>query len=245
MLAEREIAVWALAAAAGFIVAVSFDALFHVEVAPMTGNTVATGVGLGTRGVEATFVRAIPILAFVLGVAGGVVIAEETARRRLRRTLAITIAVEIVLLVPFMVWAAQLYRDGAVRAGSHWVLDGVVVLPALALGFQTAALRRVRGQTARTTYVTGVLTRTAEESVRFLYWRRDVKHGETTAPWRNEPSLARIALLGGIFVSYAGGTILGAFLKTRWQMWSLAVPIGVLVLVVLADVVVASGPPSR
>jgi hypothetical protein len=72
-----------------------------------------------------------------------------------------------------------------------------------------------------------------------------VKRGETTAPWRNEPSLVRIVLLGGIFASYAGGTIFGAFLKTRWQMWSLAVPIGVLALVVLADVLVASGPPSR
>lgn len=245
MLAEHELAVWALAAAAGFVVAVSFDALFHVEVAPMTGNTVATGVQLGRHGVDASFVRAIPILAFVLGVAGGIVIAEETARHRVRRTLAITIAVEIVLLLPYMVWASSLYHRGAIRAGSHWVLDGLVVLPSVAMGFQTAALRRVRGQTARTTFMTGVLTRTAEESVRFLYWRRDRKRGETTAPWRNEPSLVRIALLGGIFVSYAAGTLLGVFLKTRWAMWSLAVPIGVLVAVVLADLVVAGGPPSR
>ncbi len=245
MLAEREIAVWALAAAAGFVVAVSFEALFHVEVAPMTGNTIATGVQLGTRGVDASFVRAIPILAFVLGVAGGIVIAEETARHQVRRTLAITLAVEILLLVPYMVWASSLYRDGAVRAGSHWVLDGVVVLPSVAMGFQTAALRRVRGQTARTTYMSGVLTRAAEESVRFLYWRRDQKRGETTLPWHNEPSLVRIALLAGIFVAYAGGAILGAFLKTRWAMWSLAVPIGVLVTIVLADVAIASGPPSR
>jgi uncharacterized membrane protein YoaK (UPF0700 family) len=245
VLVEHEVAVWTLAASAGFVVAVSFELLAHVEVGPMTGNTVATANGLAAHGASADFTRAIAIVGFVLGVASGIVIAEETARHAVRRTMALMLGIEIVLLVAYMLWGASLYRDGGIRAGSHWLLDALVLLPSLALGLQTAALRRVRGQTARTTYISGVLTRTVEETVRLLYWRRDRRRGETAAPWHNEPSLARTLLLGGIFVAYVSGAVLGAFLRRPWQLYSLAVPIGALTVIAIIDVVVASGPPSR
>lgn len=244
-LAEYHAAVWALAIAAGFVVAVCYVELSRVEVGPQTGNTIATGVQLGQSGVAATFTHVVAVVAFFLGVTVGVVIAEECARHFFRRVLALTLVVELAPLVAFAIWGTHLSARSRLHTTSHWQLDALVALPALAMGLQTAALRRVGGQTSRTVYMTGNLSRWAEESVRYAYWSRDRKHGEREPPWRNEPSLRRIALLAGIVVAYAAGAILGGWLDDRWHLVALAVPLAALALVAIVDVALNADPPAR
>jgi len=243
--AERHVALWVLAASAGFIVTVCYAELSRVEVGPMTGNVVATGLQLGRYGAAAMFTRVVAVFGFVAGVAIGVVIAEECARHKIDRALALTLAVELVPLVAFTVWGLRAWTHGRVNMGSHWAFDGLVALPALAMGLQTAALRRVGGQTARTVYITGMLTRCAEEGVRYWYWSKDRKSGEQVLPWHNEPSLQRILLLAGIVVAFAAGSVFGGALDRTLHLTALVVPLSMIALVAVVDVVIASGPPSR
>jgi uncharacterized membrane protein YoaK (UPF0700 family) len=234
-----------LAVAAGCIVAVCYSELSHVEVGPMTGNAIATGVSIGARGSNAMLTRAVAIVAFVLGVAAGVAVAEECSRHRVRRVLASTLGLELLLLAAFLWWVAASAGASRLNATSPWPLDGLVALPALAMGMQTAALRRVGGQTVRTVYVSGVVTRAAEEAVRYVYWRRDRRRGATQVPWHNEPTPRRIALLAGIFVMYAVGAIAGGWLDGEWHVWALVAPLALLAVVACADAAIDVGPPAR
>jgi uncharacterized membrane protein YoaK (UPF0700 family) len=230
---------WTLALVAGLVIGLSYLEFNHVEVGPMTGNTVATA----TRANSAT-IRLCAIGGFVTGVAIGIVIVEECARRNIQRVLALMLLVEAALLVAFVAWGANNSHQEMLNPSSHWELSAVVALPALAMGMQTAALRRVGGQTARTVYITGMLTRSAEEAVRYAYWRRDRNQGRAH-PWRNEPSVGRIVLLVGIIAAYVAGAVLAGWLNQHWHIWTLAIPIGLLAVLAVLDAALDLTPPAR
>ncbi|HEY1737308.1 MAG TPA: YoaK family protein [Acidimicrobiia bacterium] len=236
---------WLLALAAGFVIAVAYQQLSKIEVGPQSGNVVAVTANIARDGTAAALTRLYAVVAFVFGIAAAIAIAEEGARRQARRVLAVTIGVETVLLIGFTLWLAHFTHGTTVRVPSHWQLDGIVVLAAFALGLQTGALRRVGGQTARTVYISGMLTRVAEESVRLVYWRRDRARGNTVSPWFNEPTLRHVMLLGGIIGAYAVGALAGSWSNDQWGPVALLAPIVLLAGVALLDAVVAPGPPSR
>lgn len=211
----------------------------------MTGNTVNLGIGFGVRGVAVDVARGVALASFVAGVAAGVLVAEVAARRASARALAVTVGAEVLLLWAFLLWGASLWRGGALRLRSSAELYGLVALAAAAMGMQAAAVRRVRGQTVRTVYITGVLTRATEEGVRLAWWHHDRAHGVARPPWRNEPTPHRLGLLGGIYASWLGAAVLGSFALDRIGIWVLAIPTALLAAIVVADVVVAGEPPSR
>src|SRR5436190_18824278 len=70
----------------------------------------------------------------------------------------------------------RIVLDGHGAAGGSWDYFLLAVLAVLAMGWQNAALRRVAGVPVHTTFVTGILTHLAEESVNRWYawrdWRR-------------------------------------------------------------------------
>ena len=83
---------------------------------------------------------------------------------------------------------------------------------------------------------TGMFTRFTEEGIRLLYWRRDRRGGAIEAPWRNTPTVRRLALVGGTVVAYGGGVLLGAWsFNGSLREWSLVLPIAVLVTIAIAD----------
>ncbi len=232
---------WALALTAGCVVAFCYLQLGRVEVGPMSGNTVATA----TRSTaDTSSMRVCAIAAFVVGVAAGIVIVEECARRNVRRVLAIMLVVEIAFLVAFVAWGAGNLQHGTLHASSQWAFDAIVTLPAFAMGLQTAALRRIGGQTARTVFITGILTRSAEEAVRYAYWKGDREAGRER-PWRNEPSAARLILLIGIVVAYVCGAVLAGWLNGHWHIWTMSVPLALLAVVAALDAALDVSAPAR
>jgi len=199
-LAERRVVIWALAASAGFVVSVCYRLLGRVEVGPMTGNTVVLGIGFGARGVGVQVARAVALAAFVGGVAAGVCTAELTARRGSPRALAVTVGVEVALLCVFVFWGVSLWGGHGLRPRSEAELDGLVALAAWAMGMQAAAVRRVHGQTVRTVYISGVLTRPPRRPSPGLVAPRPA-HGAAEPPWRHEPTFYRAGLLAGIYAA--------------------------------------------
>jgi uncharacterized membrane protein YoaK (UPF0700 family) len=145
-----------LAGAAGCIDALSYLRLGNVFTANMTGNAVllgiATGQQVGTRALHS----AVALAGFVLGVLAG---AALCGRHQGSQTggwppgVTLALGVELVALGALAVgWALA----GADPAGI--AEDGLVVISALAMGLQSAAVRELPVGGVATTYVTGTLT---------------------------------------------------------------------------------------
>ena len=234
--AEREKAWLAvlLAWVAGIVDAVGYLTLFRLFTAHMSGNSVEMGLRLGQGDWAEALRRAVPIPLFVLGVALGAALSEAAARRGMRSTFALVLALEAALLLTFMLYGSGSLRGGAFPSTTDWTYYLPVALLVLAMGLQTATLQRVGGRTVRTTYVTGMLTNLALASVTYLFWRYDRKRGQVGADDKGA-SLQRVALLGAIWCAYALGAILGGYAELHWALRSLLFPLCALAAVIALD----------
>jgi uncharacterized membrane protein YoaK (UPF0700 family) len=85
--------------------------------------------------------------------------------------------------------------------------------------------------------VTGILTHLAEEGVDGWYAWRDLRRAGTARRPDDVAAVAfrRARLHGGVWASYLAGGVLGAFLALRWDLWSLTLPLAVLLMLILVD----------
>ncbi|HZT58682.1 MAG TPA: YoaK family protein [Pyrinomonadaceae bacterium] len=232
-----------LACVAGAVDAVGYLTLFHLFTAHMSGNSVAMGAHLGRREWGEAFRRMFPIPVFVLGVTLGGVVTEVAGRRGVRAVFSPALALEMALLFAFMILGSEDFGGGGVSAEPSWKFYALAGLPALAMGVQSATLRRVGGQTVRTTYITGLLTNLTEECVAFLFWLRDRtrRAGEGRGGWTlrvlPKPSARRLALLGGVYGGYVFGAVAGSCAELRWSLLALILPLCGLAVVVGCDLV--------
>jgi uncharacterized membrane protein YoaK (UPF0700 family) len=180
---------FALAAIAGFLDAVGYLTLHHVFVAHMTGNASKLGVALAHGHLTKAAALALAPLVFVAAIAAGTALLDAGAQH-------LVLGGEALLVAAFMVYGS--------RGGSFYVLLAVAVA---ALGFQTAALTSIDGETVRTTYVSGMLTRLGQSLVR---------------------RSGRRVFLTAIWACYVGGAIGGAAALRGLSLWCLAIPLGAL-----------------
>jgi len=159
----RNTMVLVLTWAASAIDAISYLGLGHVFTANMTGNAVLLGVAIG-QGQGLAALRSILALAgFVAGVALGAIVLQKGSQQS-DWPVAVTKAVmlEGVILVAFTV----AWHLGA-RAGP--TLYVLIILSALAMGLQSAAIRHLKVPGIATTYITGTLTSLVAEFASWLY----------------------------------------------------------------------------
>ncbi len=229
----------ALACVGGFVDAVGYLTLFHLFTAHMSGNSIALGVHVGEGDWADALHRAFPIPLFVAGVMLGAAVGEALVRAGVRSAFAFTVGLEILLLLAFMAWGHPYYHEGGIRPESAWAFYLLAALPALAMGVQSATLRRVGNVHVRTTYITGMLTNFAEEAVRYLFWLRDrrrqhgVRLGTLLRLSPRQPVFNRMLLMLGLWLCYVAGAVAGACAELSWGPQCLIAPVGVLVLVAL------------
>ncbi len=217
-----------LALAAGGVDAIGFLLLFGIFTAHLSGDTtrLAVDLGRGDLGSDA-LARIVVLVTFVAGLVVGVaVVAVQDGRDdRGERVLE----GEIALLTAVMVVASIARDDGALgRTALLFYL--LVAALALAMGLQNGFLRRAAGTGVHTTFVTGMLTAMAEDTV---------------VAWRDPHDLdarRRIRIHGGIWVAYLVGGVVGAALALAWTFWALLVPIALLLVVRLAGQMDAPTP---
>lgn len=220
-----------LALAAGCVDAVGFLNLFHIFTAHLSGDTTKLAVDLGSGhfGVDA--------LAFVLVLVtyvGGVVLGVVVVAADERRSRALLVA-EILCLLALMTLGSALRDGGGLHHGGFFFYF-LVVLSALAMGLQTAYLRRTAGTSVHTTFITGMLTALAEDAVA---WGRN--HADAEARHR-------VGVHGSIWLGYLAGGIVGALLTIEldFAFWALAFPLVLLAVVLVEDrFVTPSSYPSR
>src|SRR5689334_2028650 len=176
-----------------------------------------------------------PLLAAVAGSVDA--IGYLTLRRGVRSVVAVLFSVEAMLLVAFVGFGSTHFSHHAITITGGWRFYGLVALLVVATGLQNAGLERVRGHTVRTTFVTGMLTDLAHESVASVVWRWDARAARRSGSGgaARSPSKGRVAMLAGIWTAYVAGAAAGGFWLGHVGLALLWVPIAVLLGVVVLD----------
>lgn len=207
----------ALAGVAGSVDGIGYLLLYHVFTSHMSGNTVAMTMHVAGGNWPEAWRRFQPIVAFFCGIVAGLALTDALVRLKVARMFGVVAGSELVLLVIFFALA---------RPPQQWM----VVLPAAAMGVQNAMLRRVGHHRVRTTFITGMLTNTAQglvDSVVSVFSR----NGKT------REHFADFIFYGGIWFCFAGGGIVGAFIDQRYGPVALLLPIAGLGTLIALDMV--------
>ncbi len=207
----------ALAAIAGAVDGIGYLLLYHVFTSHMSGNTVAMMLYVADGNWHEAWRHIEPIVIFFFGIIGGIALTDVLVALRIARMFAIVAGLEFVLLALFYAFA-------------HPPQQWMVVWPAAAMGVQNAMLRRVGHHRVRTTFITGMLTNTAQglvEGVRALVSRSSEAHAK----------LADVAFYGGIWLCFACGGILAAFIALAHGSAALLLPLSGLALLIGYDLI--------
>lgn len=227
-----------LASVAGFVDAAGYIVLHGIFVAHITGDTNLLGQRLGRGDLAGAVPLVVAVVVFVLAVALVTAAIEGVARRGRRSPTLPALAFDAGLVAAFMAYGSVRFHHGTIPG--HGV-DGFYVLLALAacaMGTQAATVTKWGSKTIRTTYVSGMMTRFAQNVVNALAPRRDdapsYLRDQLGLEGRAESARAAVVYLA-LWSAFLGGAVLGAWAELRFALWSLAFPLGALVLAVLAD----------
>ncbi len=229
-----------LAWVGGVVDATGFLTLANLFTSHMSGNSAALGAYVGVGNGAEALRRLTPIPLFVLGVALGATVIELAARRGVRSSLSVALALEAILLLAFLVYGSSHLHAAAIHTTANWQFDALVALLAVPMGVQTAALQRVAGTDVHTTFITGMLTIFAKEVVAYLFWLYDRGQAENASATQGivpaRPSLFRALLVAGVWTAFVVGAAMGGAAILRWNLNALLAPIAVLVAVIALDV---------
>jgi uncharacterized membrane protein YoaK (UPF0700 family) len=221
----------------GFVDAIGYIALYQVFTANMSGNSVHVGIYLGEHDwtnlsrplcAIVSYLGAMAITRIAIGVAG---------RVGLRRIASFTLAAEAVLLAFFAhaTPATHLGQISDQHSPAYFVL---VALLACAMGIQTATLTHIGALTIYTTFVTGALTKMTESFTRALFWAYDLRRNgmpHIVGHASGQKDVQEGAMLLCNWMCYLLGAAVGTFLKLRWELKALYIPMAVLLVFVTID----------
>ena len=214
LIAIRNGLLLALAFAAGYIDALSYLGLNRVFTANMTGNTVLLGIALAELDGDAIRRSSLALAGFLAGAAAGAWIVQRDHSVSLwPRAVTHALTLESLLLLVFAAGWYFVYDTLATATTTA----ALIVLSALAMGVQSAAVIRLEITGIATTYLTGTLT----NLVSLLMGRTRRKR----KPYHHS------ALLATVWVVYIGGVVVAAVDLPRNLVLTLVLPAALIMLV--------------
>ena len=218
-----------LGSSAGYLDAIGYLTL-GLFTANMTGNTVLLGIAVGQGQWVHSGRIALAIAFFVGGAFGGALLLGR--HRRIGHAL---VAETALLLGALGTWLTLAEREVGALPPPAAVL--LIVLLSAAMGVQSAAVRRVGEQRVATTYVTGTLTTLAIDVAGAIFGRLERHSPEVATRDAGDRSQSALPLLGGLWVAYLSGALVGAFVQQQWAFTAVAVPVIVVAGVTAWDLV--------
>jgi uncharacterized membrane protein YoaK (UPF0700 family) len=207
----------------------------------MTGNTVLLGLALAQGELLAALRSILALLGFVAGAAVGALIVERHPRDGVWPPVVTgALALEAVVLGVFgWIW----HLSGAARGGD--IVYALIVLSALAMGIQAAAVRYLGVPGIATTYITGTLTSLAVELVAPLVSAAvPSSPAGSGAPVQSSPGWERrVGLLAAVFFVYGLGALAGGILQARASPWLTLLPLVAVACVVANASILHRHPP--
>jgi uncharacterized membrane protein YoaK (UPF0700 family) len=108
----------------------------------------------------------------------------------------------------------------------------LIVLPALAMGVQSAAVRRLGIPGVATTYITGTLTNLTQVAIARLRPAVADAASNDDSSERETPSARGLVLPADMWLAYCIGAVIVGILAVRWSSGMLSVPVAIVALVV-------------
>jgi uncharacterized membrane protein YoaK (UPF0700 family) len=210
---------------AGTIDAIGYLALGHVFTANMTGNAVLLGIAVGQGQGLAAIRSLVALIGFVSGVAAGAVLAHRSGTQTsLRRAFLGPALAEALVLAAF---ALVFHLPSIPR--NQTTLYILISLSALAMGIQSAAVRRLKLPGIATTVITVTITSLVAGLVRWLHLTYVSSPAEEVAETK-AGSDSHLGLQAGVFLTYAAAAAASGLFQNRF---SLAVGLSPLVAIAL------------
>jgi uncharacterized membrane protein YoaK (UPF0700 family) len=231
----RESMLLLLTFAAGSVDAISYLELGHVFTANMTGNIVLLGLALAQGEMLAALRSIVTLIGFAIGVfVGAIIVERESYPAEWPAAVTTALAFETIILAIF---AANFTLFDSLRGGMIYLR---IILSALAMGVQSAAVRRLGVPGIATTYITGTLT---SLMVDLLGWLRSIaarlpvsktaERGEVERiPWDQ-----RVGLLASVVTLYCLGALITGVLQVYSAPLAPLFPLGAVMLVVVNAVI--------
>jgi uncharacterized membrane protein YoaK (UPF0700 family) len=208
--------------------------LDEVFTAHMSGNTVGLTVHVALGDWSEVAKRAAVIAYFLLGLAAGATMVTVAYRRGTPNGFTGALAIEACVLVAFVAAAELLTQGAPVPRSATGAYFAMLAAPPFAMGIQSATLRRAASTRARTTYLTGILTRLVENLVAWTACIVDRRCGR--AREADETKARRhAAVLASIFAVYATGGIAAALLERLAAVRAFVLPIALLAVAIALD----------
>lgn len=225
--------------AAGFADAFGYLMLNKVFTSHISGNSVSVGALLALHHWNELAMHACPILFFAAGFFIGAVLEHATRRLHIRRRFAVALAVETALLLAFLLAGRNLVHAQNLPVTEPATFVLLVALLACAMGVQAASLRRVRGQSVHTPFVTGMLMQSVENGVLLLFNGYDRLRNQLSAEAAKttRDCFGRLIFYGTLWLSFVIGAVCGGFGEVAWHFLAMLVPLAVLIFVMACDVV--------
>lgn len=195
---------------AGTIDAIGYLGLGHVFTANMTGNAVLLGLAFGQGQFLAAFRALFALVGFTCGVAIGAILAHRAGTDvDQRRAFIGPIFVEALVLALF-----ALFLHLPMIPRTQNVLYILIGLSAVAMGIQSAAVRRLNLPGIATTVLTGTITSFVAGLVRQL-------HITYVSSPSEEPSVSgsgrsrHLGLQAGVFLTYIAAAVSAGLFQHR------------------------------
>lgn len=205
--------------------AVSYLGLGHVFTANMTGNTVLLGIAIG-QGLLANEVRLfLSLLGFCVGVmVGGIQIERHDEPKDWPVIITRTLTIEGVLLAAFaLVW----YLTDPTRSPVQ--VNILVVLSALAMGLQSAAVLRVGVSGIVTTYVSGTWTNFLMSLVHQVSQVKDANTTELSTRSKQN----HLGLQFAVLCIYGLAAVISGLGEIHWPKIAPLLPLLIVIIVVI------------
>lgn len=240
MTGEQTWVAFLLAWIAGFSDGIGFLVLQQLGASFMSGNSMATGAALGQRDWASVLLHGVPIISFVLGVILGFLVRALINHWGIRSSFAVVFGLEALSILTCLVIGSHSLQRGVIQPFPARILYPCIVFLSLAMGLQTATLRRVNHQGVRTTFVTGVLSDWAAALVHYLFWL----HRQATEQCflqavrasTQQASFRHLLLLGGTWGCYVVGAICGGATALSLVLTALVFPLCFLIVLIIIDV---------
>jgi uncharacterized membrane protein YoaK (UPF0700 family) len=205
--------------------AVSYLGLGHVFTANMTGNTVLLGIAIGQR-LLANAVRSfLSLLGFCVGVlVGGILIKRNDEQKNWPVIITRTLTIEGILLAVFaLIW----YLTDPARSP---VLENILImLSALAMGLQSAAVLRVSVSGIVTTYVSGTWTNFVMSLVHQFSQGKDANTTELSTRSKQN----HLGLQFAVLCIYGLAAVISGLGAVHWPKIAPLLPLLIVIIVVM------------
>ena len=209
--------------------------LNRVFTSHISGNSVAAGAEAGQGQWRIAAHHLWPILCFVSGFFFAAVLETMCSRLGMRRRLSAGLVPEVVLLWMFFIFGDRWIHTANLASQAPVKYYILVAMLAFAMGTQNASLRRVRGQSVHTGYVTGMLINSTDNAVKALFAAYDQMRNRVGEPLSD--CVKRMIFYAGVWLSFAFGAFCGGVGEFHWSFSSLLAPLVVLMGIIVCDLI--------